>query len=223
MIRFTTSQLDYLPPGDRDCSVVLLDGQEVAGRFRCHPDNPYIAGRQLVRWIKSWVRWNDPYPVIVEQMRSGDHLRLRTAQGAGAGTAERSHSRRWVVKLGRMGSRKKRRPAYAQFERDPKLRTAVLQAWPPECQVAGCRSHLAIDPDLRAAIVEVHHITHVSSGGADSPINLCLLCANHHALMHRAPASIVVGCDKSGARIQVNGLVIDIKRSIDDLWRMVDV
>jgi hypothetical protein len=44
MIRFVTSQLPYLPTRDTACTVHLPDGQEFAGHFHRHPQNPYVAG-----------------------------------------------------------------------------------------------------------------------------------------------------------------------------------
>ena len=52
IIRFTTGQLGQLPLNDEDCFLELPDGAVVRGYFRRHPDNPYIGGSEIVRWIK---------------------------------------------------------------------------------------------------------------------------------------------------------------------------
>jgi len=223
MIRFTTRQLENLPTQDCRCDILLPDGQVVNGRFHRHPANPYIGGRALVRWIKSWVPWNRPLRVYVEQVGKSDRVRLRVSQGGGKQTEHQTHFRKQALHLGRVKRRARKRGEYSRLERDPRIRQALLQIWPARCQVANCDSHTKVPAALRSAIVEVHHITHVSEGGPDSPVNLCLLCANHHGLIHRAPNSKVLECGSERAMVVVNGLTLTVKRNVRDLWELIDV
>lgn len=224
MIRFVPSQLPHLPPGDTSCQVVLLDGQEVEGWFHRHPANPYIGGRALVGWIKAWVAWNQPMRVAVEQVGAGSTIRLRTlGRGPTVATPERTRLRKRALRIGRTKRRQRRRREYEELERDPRVRRALLQVWEPICQVVGCSFHLALPAGLKRAAVEVHHITHVSSGGSDSPVNLCLVCPNHHALIHRAPSSRVTALDTEHAEVEVDGLTLRIERDLEDVWELVDV
>ena len=76
MIRFVTSQLLSLPSSDQSCSVLLPDGQEVQGRWHPHPENPYLAGPALVRWIKSWIPYGGTEPARVYQIGTRDSIRV---------------------------------------------------------------------------------------------------------------------------------------------------
>ena len=223
MIRFRPAQLDYLPTVDGDCIVTLLDGKTVTGRFHRHPANPYIGGRELVRWIKTWVPWNDPMLVAVEQVGSGMQVRLRTGSGDHRGATENKRVRRNAIRLSRIKDIARRRRSYASWERDPSLRRLVLRAWESKCQVVGCLSHQDLSEALADRILDVHHIEFVSSGGSDSPTNLCLLCASHHVLLHRAPSMHVISNNSEETRIAVNGLILVIRRNVRDLWREIDV
>ena len=91
------------------------------------------------------------------------------------------------------------------------------------CQVDGCGFAETLAEDLRPTIVEVHHVVSVSSGGSDSPLNLCVLCANHHAVIHHAPTSAVEHCDQGSIRIRVDGTTLNITRNVEDLWAQIDV
>jgi len=223
MIRFRPAQLPYLPAQDVNCSVTLLDGKSVNGRFRRHPANPYIGGAELVRWIKTWVRWNEPASVVVEQVGQGLVVRLRTQSGGQPQTALSRRIRRKAVGIGKIKNAARRRRAYSAWEHNPALRQLVLHVWPPQCQVIGCRAGQGLPITLADKIVDVHHIEFVSSGGSDSPINLCLLCANHHALLHRASTMQILSNDSEQVRIAVNGTELTIERDIKELWRTIDV
>lgn len=221
MIRFTTSQLTNLPPADTSCQVILLDGQRVEGSFHRHPANPYIGGAALVRWIKSWVSWNRPVDVTVHQEERGQTIRLQMRTAAGA-TPQRSQLQRRVSaeasRLARTTNPRRRRRAYSQWERDPRLRRFALLAWGADCQISGCTFCRAFPAHLRPAIVEVHHLNHLSAGGPDSPMNVCLVCASHHSLIHRAPASTLLACNGYMARVRVNDVVLEVRRDVRALW-----
>jgi len=223
MIRFQPSQLPHLPPTDVDCAVTLVDGKEVLGRFHRHPANPYIGGAELVRWIKTWVRWNEPVIVFVEQIGKGMSIRLRTRIGGQSPTPGAKAVRRKAVRLSRIRVAASRRRSYNSWERDPALRQLVLQAWNPQCQVVGCQAGAGLPPPIAERILDVHHIEFVSSGGSDSPTNLCLLCASHHALVHRVPSMRVAANSATEVQIEVNGAQLVIRRNVAALWSLIDV
>lgn len=52
------------------------------------------------------------------------------------------------------------------------------------CQVCG------VNPGgrYRVDLAEGHHLIWLSRGGEDVPENIAILCPNHHAAVHRAPA-----------------------------------
>lgn len=221
IIRFTTSQLPNLPDQDTDCEIVLLDGKRIIGHFRRNPRNPNITNPELRRWIKTWVKVNEPVDILVEQRGSGNQIVLRPHAPQQSPTRVQKEVRRKAIKIGRIADPRARRKAYHAWERDPSLRAAVLQKWPPRCQVRGCTSHSLVPSALSGAIVEVHHITMVASGGSDSPLNLCLLCANHHALVHRTQ-STVISNDGSHVVIKVDGIDLMIDREVPDAWDLIN-
>jgi len=68
------------------------------------------------------------------------------------------------------------------------------------------------------AIVVVHHVEWIAWGGSDSPLNVCLMCANHHAIVHHAPTiSKVKKCDLERVVIQANGETLEIVRDMNRL------
>src|SRR4051794_19895557 len=67
MIRFRTSQLESLPDRDAVCTIEVPDGRVLSGKFHRHHDNPYIAGPDLVAWIKSWLPYAETHPVVLHQ------------------------------------------------------------------------------------------------------------------------------------------------------------
>lgn len=215
MIRFTTGQLGSLPPSDVDCVVHLPDGARVDAHFRRHPQNPYVGGAGVVRWIKSWVPYNVPTDIAVHQVGNGYTLRVEVASPAGTPQPDPAASdkiMRQAKKLQQIGRAERRRTMYSRWERDPNLRTVALGAWGPACQVTGC-DYLATVPDhIRPSMVDVHHLNHVAAGGGDSPLNVCVLCVVHHQLIHRAPVSSLESWDLDGATVLINGLTLDVVR-----------
>lgn len=65
----------------------------------------------------------------------------------------------------------------------------------------------------------MHHVRSVSGGGADSALNLCVLCVLHHVLVHRAPASAITAMNAKEVQVQVDGVTLDIKRDAVQLMR----
>lgn len=215
MIRFTTGQLDKLPVADVDCKVELPDGANVDGRFRRHPQNPYIGGPGIVRWIKSWVPYNVPTDAVVHQSGTGNRVRVEVVSPIGAAALDLAATRkvlRRAKSLRSVGQADRRRKMYAAWERDPNLRGVVLAAWGSVCQVAGCGYLATVPAHIRANMVDVHHLNHVAKGGTDSPMNVCVLCVVHHQLIHRAPTSSLESWDLDGATVVVNGLTLNIAR-----------
>ena len=222
MIRFRTSQLGSLPASDATCSVTLMDGRTVQGRFHRHRDNPYIGGPELVRWIKQWIDWNNPQPVVVQQVGSGMHIRLRPSNGIATPTTNGRRVRRKALRLASLTDGVRRRREYTAWERDPALREFILNLWKARCQVVGCTSSRKLANHLAHSILDVHHINSVARGGSDSTSNLCLICANHHALIHRSPSSRVLSSGPEEVRVAVNGMTLVIRRKISDIWESLD-
>lgn len=216
MIRFTTGQLGQLPLNDEDCFLELPDGAVVRGHFRRHPDNPYIGGSEIVRWIKSWVPYNAPANASVYQVGTGNRIRLAVAAPATHVTAEDDATKHRVVsrarKLSRIPESGRRRRSYEAWERDPYLRTVALSAWGTACQVTDCTFLATVPTHILPKMVDVHHLNHVSRGGTDSPLNICILCVVHHQLIHRAPSSVLQSWDLDGSTVTVNGLTLKIIR-----------
>ncbi len=210
MVRLTTSQLPYMPTADQDCTLVLPDGKVVAGRFHRHPANPYIGGRELVGWIKSWIPARQTLDVYLEQV--GTTLTGRISFDS-AGQKFAPAIRRELRTLASQ-PRGKRRVAYERWERDPRLRPAVLSVWDARCQVVGCDSTSTsqIPAHLAGRLVDVHHLNHVGTGGTDSTLNLALLCVMHHHLIHRAPSTSLIESDLEHALVKVNGTHLAILR-----------
>lgn len=156
MLRFTTGQLQFLPLQDTDCVLLLPDGARVAGRFHRHPANPYVSGRQLVAWIKSWVPYNTPIPVVINQVGGGNQVELaigtRPTQ-AMAKTQDEIRTRAAARRLRKLDSTDRRRREYATLERDPSLRAVALAAWGPTCQIEGCATLSRIPGHLRDRLV----------------------------------------------------------------------
>lgn len=68
------------------------------------------------------------------------------------------------------------------------VRDLVLRCFGARCQARGCEFTSALPEQIRDCVLHVHHVRELGRGGEDSPYNLSVLCANHHALCHRAPA-----------------------------------
>ena len=220
MVRFVPSQLLNLPTNDVDCAVYLPDGQERAGHFRRNPANPYLAGPGIVRWIKGWVGYGGLVEVVVRQVGIGLTVRIelasqsRVAVDVGIKKLVRLRARR----IARDPAGLRRRGVLERWERDPALRQFVIAAWGDRCQVQGCRVQRGLPAALAGRVVDVHHLAHVSAGGSDSPMNLCVLCTAHHALIHRGGRSSVESSDLDGARVRVNGEVLTIGRDVRRLF-----
>lgn len=220
MIRFTTSQLKQLPPSDVNCTLELPDGAVVDAHFHLHPRNPYIGGQRVVRWIKSWVPYKKTLVVLAQQIGAGNHLRLQVPELSVidldplTGESVRTAARR----LRRVPQAERRRRLYAAWERDPTLRSVALRAWGANCQVVGCSCLASVPRHLRDRLVDVHHLNHISKGGTDSPLNVCVVCVVHHQMIHRAPTTELKHWDLEQGTVRVNGLELLIVRDARLIW-----
>lgn len=201
IVRFTTSQLPQLPDVDRDITLELPSGHIVSGHFRCHPANPNISGKQIVRYIKQRLRFGETAPALIEI--SGDFWRLYKIADA-LTVARREHVSTARVRIGgltgtdltrllaradRFTQAAQRKKVYARLLRPPALRRMILQLIGLRCQVGGCTATEDMerewaDPAAGWAVVEVHHIEAMAHRVDHHPRNLCVLCANHHRLIH---------------------------------------
>lgn len=210
IIRFRSRQLAQLPLDGARCTIVLPDGTFAPGKFKRNAQNPNIAGPELRRWIRTWMPHDGSVPILLVEHQP-DALEV-TIDGA---SPERESARRGISDdLRSIGSlpRDRRRIAYSAWERNPRLRTLALATWGAKCQVQGC---VPVSPQPLGgehAYVEVHHLNHVGTGGIDSPLNICLLCASHHALVH-GMQSVLTACTSTFAEIDVSGCVLRINRN----------
>lgn len=201
IIRFTTSQLPHLPTTKATCSIALPHGGLVIGRFNPKRANPNITGAELRHWIKATVPESDSLRVVVAETAAG-HL---TIMPTGSGPGNRGLAPE-VAALAELPE-DRRQEEYERWERSANLRREILSVWPHACQVTGCLTLNAFAEQDRAAALEVHHVEHVGNGGTDGIMNLCLICANHHRLIHLGQPSAVVGsCDATEVRIQIGSV-----------------
>lgn len=220
MIRFRTSQLTLLPANDRDVQVILPHGELINGRFRRHPDNPYIAGAKLVRWIKSQVAFGDI--TAIDVTRSGDvyFVNWPSAQGVPTGTQDHSFQiERAIKQLLKIATDTpaRRRNRYASYlERVPVARL-FKELWGDRCQVEDCEFTRGLIPDTFKYVTEVHHLEHLSSGGSNEPLNLCVLCANHHSLFHRDPLAKIVSQTGDEVMLETSSGIRRIARDLSVL------
>ena len=202
IIRFTTSQLTDLPVGHQDVRVRLPSGQTVDGHFNRHPQNPNVTGPGIVRYIKRNLPPNSNEEALIDV---GDGLWIlyrlpgaaaagdagftpAGAQRVGRGTLTGDDLKDVLSKLDQLQRGNERRQAYQRLLRPPGLRRLILELMGASCQVDGCdaaeefaRTH---GPAAGPAVVEVHHVEAVARRVDHHPNNLCVLCANHHRLIH---------------------------------------
>ncbi|HYZ78814.1 MAG TPA: hypothetical protein VE596_15725 [Gaiellaceae bacterium] len=164
-----------------------------------------------MRWIKSWLPYGETHPAALHA-EGGSTLRLELA-GVPPKPPEslRRAVRRKAAWAAREPAGPRRRRRYEALERDPKVRRLALEAWGSVCQVVGCSTLAGFPAAAAPQLVDVHHLNHISVEGSDSPLNLCLLCVAHHALVHRA-GSRLRSSDFTGADIEVAGEILRLVR-----------
>ena len=201
IIRFRQSQLRELPDEDMDLTVELFDGRVIPGRFHRHPANPYVAGQRVRQFIQSRVPAESREQVLISVI--GRHWRLFEPgpvvaevacygidkQRATNGSLTGQDLDRILKQIDALSNRSGRREAYERLIRPPGLRQLVIGLMGARCQVERCTAaqSTADEWDDEAAartVLEVHHIEEVAKVEDHSPINLCVICANHHRLIH---------------------------------------
>ena len=214
-IRIPKRYRTALPATSQHIDLLMPDGLTVRAHYTATAAFPYMAGPQLVRWIKKWFAYGTGRDVVIVDRRSGP---LMVQFPAPTGRAVPPTPRRQLRRSLRRLSRNRKRETFERWERDPRLRRAVLAIWPARCQVVRCRSAGAVG-SLGDRVVDVHHLRSVSTGGTDSGLNLVVLCALHHVLMHRAPSVEITTADAVTVVAQVDGLTLQMRRDAFALMR----
>lgn len=188
----------------------------MAGIYTSTAAFPYIRGPEVRRWIRGWLRSGETRGVIV-RMRGASGLEVLFATPAVALPVDlRRRTRRRILQFVAGQPRSRSRSSYQRWERDPILREVVLEVWGSSCQVKRCRLTRSAG-HLSDRMTDVHHLSSVSRGGDDSPLNLCVICVLHHQMIHRGPTSTVVHSDLNSAAVVVNGLTLEMRRDVRTL------
>jgi len=230
IIRFKPSQLSALPSSDLDIDVVLPTGEVAAGHFRRNPANPNVSGRGIVRYIKGrlpakttekmlleivsdswWILYDMKEAVEVAKQAGVDVPRTRSGQ------LTNQDMRKFVEWADKEAKDDKRIERYRSVLRPSGLRKLVLEFMGTACQVEGCRSTEETREEwgerAALAIVDVHHLEAVAKSHDHSPWNLCVLCANHHRLIHGlAPWEVVH--EKDDVILTTHGKSLRIRRDL---------
>jgi hypothetical protein len=212
-LRFRRTQRAFLPSVDVDVSIHMPDGRKIHGIFTSTAAFPYVRGPEVRRWIQGWLQPGETRAVTVRAARDGIELAFATPAPTLSEKLKRQ-ARRKVIRFA--GDTRRTRKTYERWERDPLLRRTVIDVWGSACQVRRCRA-MAPAGYLSGRLSDVHHLRSVSGGGDDSPLNLCVLCVMHHALMHRGPTVSVTESSLTGATITVNGLTLVVRRDVRGL------
>jgi hypothetical protein len=182
-----SGNLPILPTATRRVKLLLPDKSEIAGKYTVNPINPFIGGPDVPEWIRSVVPPGKSVDATLTEVAPGV-LQVRLHGVIKASNKElKQRAAKLDSKIRRYkpkGRRRKVQRDIERWERDPMLRDAVLGQWPTSCQIDGCSMLEHIPFELREALLEIHHVTHISRGGTDDADNLTLLCANHHKLVH---------------------------------------
>lgn len=186
-IRFHKTDVAHLPSNERACDIELPDGRVVQGKFAANRDLLNINGRDLVRWIKSWLPETQSAKVTIHPVGTADKIRIELSGKSGFPSARARNGVMAKSPKVKGLTRDRKRVAFERWERDPGLRRAVLAAWGPKCQVKGYRAEVVTaGKTIANPLVDVHHLQSVSASGDDSPANRIVLCLMHHGLIHRA-------------------------------------
>ena len=202
MIRFRPRQLEDLPGADADLQIMLPTGRIVDGHFRRNVANPNISGVGLVGYIKRLMDFGEVERALIEQVSPSTWrlYRLGTAVEI-AGNAHVSSQRvrrarllesdvaRLAALADAFADRRRRLQEYKRVLRPTALRRLMINLVGPTCQIDGCSAAELFsqgfeDEDAGRAVVEVHHIEAIARCIDHHPRNLCVLCANHHRLIH---------------------------------------
>jgi len=224
MIRFTTSQLPQLPRSDTDVTVAL-GRRTVNGRFHLHPANPYIAGPEIVRWIKARIPFGGVEQAWIDYegrqafrltLGTGHTTRYRATMVA-MSPAEAWKALRAILDEAEGAPPKQRRQRYARIARDPRLSSLLKRCFGATCQVEACTLLTGIPSRFHARCTEVHHLEAIARGGRSTPYNLVVICANHHRLVHRDPSARVTAVGPNRVEIETQAGLVVIRRNISKL------
>lgn len=200
MIRFTTSQLDYLPNRDELIEVILPDGTKIKCRFHLHKANPYIAGEKIVHWIKGIVPFGEKRKVFVEITSGNKYLVymvktfIQDRKTKKLPKNKEDSFKKLLKRLSMLSSQpaKIRRQKYIETFNNRINSNLIKEVFGINCQVENCEYTSNENRVLMNFMSEVHHLEHLASGGTNSPFNLAILCSNHHSILHRdATAKII--------------------------------
>ncbi len=200
MIRFRPRQLAVLPPVTTDINLLLPKGRMVAGRFLRNPRNPNISGTELVRFIKRRIKFGEREDVLIEPL-SPNYWVLHLVKDAYAIATEarvitrvKSGSLRLtdLASLLALADREsnygRRVRTYKRILRPSGLRRLVIGLVGARCMVEDCQAcqgfHDYWGAPSDEVIVDIHHIEMMARIIDHHPRNLCVLCANHHRLVH---------------------------------------
>jgi len=194
MVRFTTSQLPHLPSEDRFIDIILPDGAKFRSKFHRHPANPYIAGAELIQWIKNRVAFGKKETAILHKVSEDCYMVTLYQPKVHEKEKESMDLSRLLNKL-KQASRlptKERRKKYDVIIRERANSNLVKQIFGHKCQIENCEFICNVSPDIFPYFSEVHHLEHLCKGGDNSPYNLAVLCANHHSIFHRDKTAMII-------------------------------
>lgn len=201
IIRFRPSQLPTLPAKRMHVSVELPNGTVVDGDFNPHHANPYISGAAVRQFILQKVGAGSSRKALIDV--SGRHWHLFDLEEVEAVASEfHAHSNRlakgelaprdvqqMLNRLDALSGSTERQEGYSRLLRPAGLRRFVLTIFGEDCQIQGCDVARDWRRDWQdaaagAAILDVHHIEALAQVVDHHPRNLCVVCANHHRLIH---------------------------------------
>ncbi len=201
VIRFNTLQLPNLPRDESDIAVALPNGDVVPAHFNPIRGNPNVTGVLVRRYVLRNVEESRSKPALIDV--TGDFWRLYniddavavaqreriSTQRVKAGALSGADVSRLLARADRYSQAGERRKAYERLLRPSGLRRMILELMGRSCQVDSCTAAEDMERDWRdpaagVAIVEVHHIEAVAHRVDHHPRNLCIVCGNHHRLIH---------------------------------------
>jgi hypothetical protein len=78
---------------------------------------------------------------------------------------------------------RRRESPHLDYDRDSLVIAITKKRAANKCEIAACTSPL-FETDNGETFVEVHHLTPLAQGGADTPENTACLCPTHHREIH---------------------------------------
>ncbi|MFH2070979.1 MAG: hypothetical protein ABIJ11_07250 [Elusimicrobiota bacterium] len=200
MIRFVTSQLPYLPKSDKFVYVVLPSGESIKCKFHLHRANPYMAGSRIIHWIKGIIPFGNKRKIMIHIISQnkyfvymkgqvGRYKKAKKIQGR-----EKNCLKKLIKKLLGISTRptKSRHKMYNKLLSERVNSDLVKKVFGVKCQIQDCEYSVKMNKDLMSLTSEVHHLEHLSRGGSNSPYNLAVVCANHHAILHRDKTAKII-------------------------------